>query len=56
MAILLGHIFEAEFFRPQHVAHLDMLMLSYVLLSGYVGQISLAQPSLAGVAGFAIPA
>jgi branched-chain amino acid transport system permease protein len=29
-----------------------ILMLSYVVLTGYVGQISLAQLSLAGVAGF----
>ncbi len=53
VAIALGFIFEAEFSFALSTSLISiMLMLSYVLLTGYVGQISLAQLSLAGVTGF----
>ena len=32
----------------------SIIMLSLVVLTGFVGQISLAQASLAGIAGFAL--
>jgi len=53
IAIVLSFIFTAEFsFALSTTVITAVLMLSYVVVTGYVGLISLAQLTLAGVAGF----